>query len=279
MGTISPSIPTLGDPNATEDVDVRNALITIRDEINGLLDTNNLKSTAGIELSQLETIGASELVIANGSGVITGVASSGDVIIDNTGAATIQPDAVDGSHIADDSIDSEHYVDGSIDTAHIANDAVDTQHIADGAITASKIENGVAESCILVRNGYSVNDLVDTSIPFTSTQVETVAGMHDPVTDNTRITAVAGGIYLCTLHMRMDNTSTGLLNGTIRFNGSTTVANSNVTGAALQPPALSITTHLTLAVGQYVEARVYHSESPSEDITTRFTLSRIGPAS
>ncbi len=53
MGTINPTIPTLGDPNSSEDSDVRSALITIRDAINGELDTNNLSGSASLTDEQL----------------------------------------------------------------------------------------------------------------------------------------------------------------------------------------------------------------------------------
>ena len=73
------------------------------------------------------------ILVADGTD-FANVAVSGDIAITNTGATTIQPnavetgmingDAVNGDKIADDSINSEHYVDGSIDTAHIGDDQV-----------------------------------------------------------------------------------------------------------------------------------------------------------
>lgn len=53
MGTISPSIPTVGEPNSTEDPKVRSALIDIRDEINGQLDNDNIAAAAGISGTKL----------------------------------------------------------------------------------------------------------------------------------------------------------------------------------------------------------------------------------
>ena len=51
---INPTLPTLGDPNATEDADVRNALLTIVNAINGGLDKDNLADAL------LETLGVSK---------------------------------------------------------------------------------------------------------------------------------------------------------------------------------------------------------------------------
>lgn len=42
MAIIAPTLPTIGDANATEDVDVRNTLQTIVNTINGLLDKDNI---------------------------------------------------------------------------------------------------------------------------------------------------------------------------------------------------------------------------------------------
>jgi microcystin-dependent protein len=44
MGLISPTLPTPGQPNASEDLDVLAALTTIRDAINGGLDRENLSA-------------------------------------------------------------------------------------------------------------------------------------------------------------------------------------------------------------------------------------------
>ena len=53
MGLINPTLPTVGQPNSTEDVDVLNALTTIRNVINGGLDSANLAAAAGITADQL----------------------------------------------------------------------------------------------------------------------------------------------------------------------------------------------------------------------------------
>lgn len=53
MALINPQIPTIGQPNSTEDQDVANALTTIVATINGGLDTANLAAAAGITGAQL----------------------------------------------------------------------------------------------------------------------------------------------------------------------------------------------------------------------------------
>lgn len=104
MAVISPAVPTLGDPNATEDPDIRNAIIAILNEFNGSIDDANIKSSAGIQPSKLANATAGKLYIANGSGVITATAMAGDVAIDSAGNTTIQPNAVDTTKMADGAV-------------------------------------------------------------------------------------------------------------------------------------------------------------------------------
>lgn len=53
MALINPTIPTIGQPNSTEDQDTVNALNTIVSAINGGLDAANLAAAAGITAAQL----------------------------------------------------------------------------------------------------------------------------------------------------------------------------------------------------------------------------------
>lgn len=53
MGTISLSLPILGQPDTTEDVKLINALTAIQTVINGNLDATNLSATAAVARSQL----------------------------------------------------------------------------------------------------------------------------------------------------------------------------------------------------------------------------------
>ena len=63
------------------------------------VDNAMIDASAGIELSKLESVSSANIIVGNGSNVATAVAMSGDVAIDNTGATTIQANAVEGSMI------------------------------------------------------------------------------------------------------------------------------------------------------------------------------------
>jgi hypothetical protein len=149
MGTINPAIPTVGQPNSTEDVDIRNGMITIRDEINGNLDNDNIKNAANIAGSKLAansvapsklTNGtAGQLLIANSSGVVTSTTVTGDVTISDTGVTTIGSNAVGTTEIADDSITHEKMANNSVGNDEMRNDAVNTTELVDASVTTVKI--------------------------------------------------------------------------------------------------------------------------------------------
>lgn len=79
MGQIDPDIPVLGQPTTSEDPKIQNALLTIRNEINGELDNTNIRVGADIDGAKIA------------DGTITGQQIS-------TGAN------MDGSGLADDTV-------------------------------------------------------------------------------------------------------------------------------------------------------------------------------
>lgn len=54
MGIISPTLPTIGQPNATEDVDIVNCLSALLTLVNGSIDNANIAAAAAIAGSKLE---------------------------------------------------------------------------------------------------------------------------------------------------------------------------------------------------------------------------------
>jgi len=154
MGTINPAIPTIGQPNSTEDSDVRSGMITIRDEINGNLDNDNIKTAANIAGSKLaaNSVAASKIVnatggqilLANSSGVITPTTISGDVTVNNSGVTTIGTDAVSTSEIADNSITHLKMADNSVGNDELRDNAVNTTELVDDAVTSAKLSDSAS---------------------------------------------------------------------------------------------------------------------------------------
>lgn len=196
MGTINPAIPTVGQPNSTEDVDVRDSLTTIRDEINGNLDNANIKSAANIDGSKLASASvngsklvdnsvspakisngtAGQLLVANSSGVITSTTVTGDVTISDTGVTAIGADKVTDTQLRDDAstdanraVTTNHIRDDAVDANKLRDDAstdgnraVTTNHIRDNAINRAKVNDDAIGSAELDFATASANTSTDT---------------------------------------------------------------------------------------------------------------------
>lgn len=82
---------------------------------------------------------AGQLLIANSSGEITGVAMSGDATITPAGEVTIGAGKVATNKVADKAVTTGKLDDGVITTPKIADGAVATAKIPDGAVTRPKL--------------------------------------------------------------------------------------------------------------------------------------------
>lgn len=105
----------------------------------------------------------------------------------------------------------------------------------------------------------SIPNSVDTILAFDSERFDT-DGIHDTVTNNSRLTCKTAGIYIVVASACFAASATGLRVVTLLLNGTTPIGiqttNALVTGrtrlVAVSPPQ-------DLIVGDYVEARVYHT--------------------
>lgn len=147
MGVPTYTTPTIGEPNATEDIDVRDALTQIKSILNGNIDNDNVKSTAAIAFSKLASLTTGKIIVGTAGGTPTAVTLSGDATINAAGVLTLGSDVVGGENIGDDEIDSEHIVAGAIDEEHLAPGAVGSSKLSvntdsddqSGVLTASYV--------------------------------------------------------------------------------------------------------------------------------------------
>lgn len=105
---------------------------------------------------QIVGVTAGRLLIANGSGVVTGVAISGDGTISSTGVLAIgeskigsdhiAPGAVGTSELANAAINEDKIQNGQVSEAKIANGHVTSGKIADGALTRPKMAAGFIQT-------------------------------------------------------------------------------------------------------------------------------------
>jgi hypothetical protein len=130
MGIINPEIPSPGSPNSTEDQKITNGMGTIRDEINGGLDNDNIDAAANIVGSKLL-----DLSIAT---------------------AKLADDAVTGAKIATDAVTADSIVAGGVGSAEIAALAVLSGKVKlyfDKSATGTTAATGVQASLASVPPG------------------------------------------------------------------------------------------------------------------------------
>lgn len=100
MGLVYPSLPTVGEPNSTEQPKVRQSLVDLRDTINGDLDNANIASGANINGAKLlaQSVGSTQVkvVMHSATGTVTGTA-------DHTWAS--QANVVPGYYLATGYVD------------------------------------------------------------------------------------------------------------------------------------------------------------------------------
>lgn len=105
---------------------------------------------AGTGLSN--ALNSANIFVGNASNIATGVAMTGDVVINNSGVTTINTSAVtsgkiaDGTivevDIADNAISTNKMQDGSVTSTKLANDAVGNLSIQSNSISEGKLQNG-----------------------------------------------------------------------------------------------------------------------------------------
>lgn len=196
MGLINPTVPTVGQPNATEDVDVLNTLNTIVTLVNGNIDNANIASGAAVAYSKLAlansivnadiasgaAIGYSKLaslstgqVLLGNAGTPTATTLSGDVTVNATGVTAIGNSKITNTMMADNAIDRAEIVDDAVGENELDELAVNHNHLT--VLLASQL--GVSQLGGEILRGY---DEVTTSEGTTSDSLTDLATVGPSVT-------------------------------------------------------------------------------------------------
>ncbi len=113
------------------------------------------------------------ILIGNGTTVVS-VPMMGDLSVDASGTATIQPNAITSAEIADNSITSGDLADLTITSAKIAANAIESSNIADGTILTTKIANDAVQSAQILDGTIANADLAAGAVNSTSIEDETI---------------------------------------------------------------------------------------------------------
>lgn len=166
-------------------------------------------------------------------------------------------------------------LDSSVVTAKLADLAVTTAKIADLAITTAKLAAGAvtgpklwtAPRCAVYHNAnQSITNNTNTVLAFNSERWDT-DGMHDTVTNNSRVTATTAGLYIIHGLVFWDGgSSVGLRDQYLRVNGATIIAEKAVPPAGTNVTAVTFGTDWYLNAGDYVELLVYQNSGGSLNV-------------
>lgn len=107
---------------------------------------------------QIVGVTAGRLLIANGSGVVTGVAISGDGTVSSTGVLAIGENKIGSYHIAP----------GAVGTSELADGAATTGKVPDGALTRPKMAAGFILTKRQVVASLGANSLAEVTITWTN---------------------------------------------------------------------------------------------------------------
>lgn len=160
-----------------------------------------------------------------------------------------------------------------------------TDLVKDGATAIETLADGIDLS--LKRHGAVIRRTTNQSIPnVTSTaitmNVEDIDtdGYHSTVTNTNRITVPAGlaGVYAVTAYCRWDGSSAAVNPIIIISLNGDAVDRSQVLGTATFTPT-AVTWVGYLAVGDWVEMRVYHSSGANRNVDTVTTANNVDPLS
>jgi len=109
-------------------------------------------------------------------------------------------------------------------------------------------------------------------------------GIHDNVTNNSRLTCQTAGKYLITGCIRFASNATGIRSAFITLNGGNPIGYSGSQAVSGSATIQQVSTVYNLGVGDYVELKAYQistvglNSEVSADYAPTFMIQRIGPA-
>ncbi|MEM9675844.1 MAG: tail fiber domain-containing protein [Bacteroidota bacterium] len=133
------------------------------------------------------------ILIGNGTTVVS-VPMMGDLSVDASGTATIQPNAITSAEIADNSITSGDLADLTITSAKIAANAIESSNIADGTIQSTDLSDGTILTTKIANDAVQSNQILDGTIANADLAAGAVnsTSIEDETIVNADVAATAG---------------------------------------------------------------------------------------
>ncbi len=132
----------------------------------------------------------------------------------------------------------------------------------------NKISQSTAIGCRAYHNAaQSINDATWTALAFNSERFDN-DGIHDPATNNSRLTCVTAGVYLIVGMVQFASNNTGFRGVGIRRGGTQYIAVQTQTATQNNVHQFSISAIYDMAATNYVELMVYQNSGGSLNVDT-----------
>lgn len=208
---------------------------------------------ARVQPGSVDTAGLQDDAVTAAKIAADAVGSS-EIAANAVGSSEIATNAVGADELADNAVDTAAIADNAVTNPKLADNAVNTAEIATGAVTATKV------SFPMVRAVWSANTAVandsDAAVAFGGTDEYDTDTMHNPASQNTRITIGTAGVYGIGGWYVMAADADGARGIYLRKNGTTIIAQKKITTAAFGAApndAMEIYTEAKFVATDYVE--------------------------
>jgi hypothetical protein len=145
------------------------------------------------------------------------------------------------------------------------NGNVDAANLANGAVTVPKL--GTIPSAKAYRaTAQTIPSGVVTPVAFDNESWDN-NGLHDNVTNNTRLTSTATGVYMISATVEWTANATGVRALILRMGGTTAIARDDrLSNGAGVVTIMAIASQNVITAGQYVELAAYQTSGVGLDI-------------
>ncbi len=169
---------------------------------------------------------------------------------------------------------------GSYPNPSIGAGAVGAEAVADGSLGTPEFASTIPAAQVTNLVDETITNADFTNLTFNSERYDS-AGMHDNVSNNSRLTAPVAGIYLLTAQVFWDSSSVGQRTLSLATNETTVAADLIPAGSFAEVQHVS--TVAKLAAGQFVEVVVYQDSGASLKVnlapalSPEFTMTWLAP--
>jgi hypothetical protein len=150
--------------NTITSADILDGTVNSVDITDNAILNADINAAAAIAWSKMQALTSAYIVVGNASNVATAVNPGGDVEISNTGATTIQDNAVTLVKMADNSVGTAELVDLNVTTAKLADNAVTLVKMADNSVGTAELVNDAVTLAKMGDESVGSDEIINNSI-------------------------------------------------------------------------------------------------------------------